>query len=155
MLVEGARRAGGQLAWSLVRRLAFGDRSVDPALVDLVDDMIDSTSVRVLTDFLETLGTHDRLLALAELRRCELLVLGGDADRLTPFSHSETMAEQLPEATLVRVAGAGHLVMLEQADTVTEHLVALIRRCAPEGDTGVDGSDTTKDEDGQACQQQA
>lgn len=127
-LVERARRVGDQLTWSIVRGLAFGDREVSPSLVDLMDDMITGTTVESVTDFLDTLGSHDRRAALAGLRHCEVLVLSGDADRLTPFSHSEAITAELPDAELVRVEGAGHMVILERNELVTAHLVGLVRR---------------------------
>ena len=129
-MVERARRVGDQLTWSIVRGLAFGERAVSPALVDLMDDMITGTTVESVTDFLDTLGSHDRKAALAGLRHCEVLVLSGDSDRLTPFSHSEAIAAELPDAELVRVEGAGHMAILERNELVTEHLTALVRRGA-------------------------
>ncbi|MEU4802101.1 alpha/beta hydrolase [Actinosynnema sp. NPDC023587] len=131
-LVEWVRRRAGTVTWSGIRAFAFGDRNVSASLVDLMEQMISRTSVQVLTEFLETLGTHDRYKALVGLRHCEVLVVGGDADKLTPFSHAERMAEEMPHGELVRVPGAGHMVMLEQPDVVTGHLVALIRRSAVE-----------------------
>ena len=126
-LVEWIRSAGGGLTRQGVRRLAFGDRSVPAGLVDFMVRMLDVTSVPVLTNFLPTLGTHDRYAALAGLRHCEVLVVSGDEDRLTPYSHAERIAAELPNATLVRAPGAGHMVMLEQPDLVTGELVALLR----------------------------
>jgi pimeloyl-ACP methyl ester carboxylesterase len=128
-LVEWIRSAGGGLTRQGVRRLAFGDRSVPSELVDFMVRMLNVTSVPVLTHFLPALGTHDRYAALAGLRHCEVLVLSGDEDRLTPFSHAERIATELPNATLVRAPGAGHMVMLEQPDLVTGELVALLRDC--------------------------
>jgi pimeloyl-ACP methyl ester carboxylesterase len=129
-LVEWIRSVGGGLTRQGVRRLAFGDRSVSDGLVDFMVRMLDVTSVPVLTHFLPSLGTHDRYAALAGLRHCEVLVLSGDEDRLTPFSHAERIAAELPSATLVRAAGAGHMVMLEQPELVTGELVALLRDCS-------------------------
>ncbi len=129
-IVERARRTGGQLTWNIVRTLAFGNGEVSPALVDLMDRMIAGTTISVVTDFLDTIGSHDRKAALAGLRHCEVLVLSGDADRLTPFSHAEVIAEELPDAELVRVGGAGHMVMLEEHELVTAKLAALVRRAA-------------------------
>jgi pimeloyl-ACP methyl ester carboxylesterase len=129
-LVEWARRAGGHLTWGAIRALAFGDRKVDPALVDLMEKMIAKTPVQGINGFLSTLGLHRRFAALAGLRQCDVLVLSGDVDRITPISHSESIAAELPDAEFVRVPGAGHMVMLEQPEFVTDHLVELIRRCA-------------------------
>jgi pimeloyl-ACP methyl ester carboxylesterase len=129
LLVEWLRSAGGGLTRQGVRNLAFGDRAVSGDLVDFMVRMLNVTSVPVLTYFLATLGTHDRIAALAGLRHCEVLVLSGDRDRLTPFSHAERMAGELPNSVLVRVAGAGHMVMLEQPELVTGELVSLLRDC--------------------------
>jgi pimeloyl-ACP methyl ester carboxylesterase len=128
-LVEWIRSAGGGLTRQGVRRLAFGDRSVSSGLVDFMVRMLDDMSVPVMTHFLPALGTHNRYAALAGLRHCEVLVLSGDEDRLTPFSHAERIAAELPNATLVRAAGAGHMVMLEQPELVTGELIALLRDC--------------------------
>jgi pimeloyl-ACP methyl ester carboxylesterase len=43
-----------------------------------------------------------------------VLVVVGDEDVLTPPAESEAMAAALPNATLVRIAAAGHLSNLEQ-----------------------------------------
>lgn len=127
-LIELARKGGRHLTWSLVRALAFGDTHVSPSLVDLMEDMIDGTSVSAVTDFLDTIGSHDRKAALAGLRHCDVVVLSGDSDKLTPFSHAEVIAEELPDADLVRASEAGHMVMLEQHELVTSHLAELARR---------------------------
>ena len=131
-LVEWVRRRASTLTWSGIRALAFGTGKVSPSLVDLMEQMINGATVQVLTEFLETLGTHNRYKALAGLRHCEVLVISGDADKLTPFSHAERMAEEMPHGELVRVSGAGHMLMLEQPDLVTGHLVGLVRRSAAE-----------------------
>jgi pimeloyl-ACP methyl ester carboxylesterase len=110
--------------------LAFGSRSVSPRLVDFMNEMLDVTPVRVLADFIETLGSHNRYKALAGLQHCYVLVLSGDHDRMTPFSHAERMAAELPDAKLVRIRGAGHMVILEQPDVVNVNLMDLVRQCA-------------------------
>ncbi|CAM3989074.1 alpha/beta fold hydrolase [Kibdelosporangium persicum] len=129
-LVELVRAAGGQLTRRAVRLIAFGSRGVSPRLVDFMMEMLDVTPVRVLADFIDTLGSHNRYKALAGLQHCYVLVLSGDRDRMTPFSHAERIAEELPDAKLVRLRGAGHMVILEQPDQVNAHLIDLVRQCA-------------------------
>lgn len=92
--------------------------------------MISANALDALTDFVDTVGSHDRVAALPALASCELLVVAGDADRLIPFSHSEAVAAELPEARLVRVPGAGHMPMLERPAEVDEALVDLLRHSA-------------------------
>jgi pimeloyl-ACP methyl ester carboxylesterase len=129
-LVSGVRAVAGDLIWSITRSFAYGDRSVAPWLVDLVDTMISTNALDALTDFVDTVGSHNRLAALPALASCEVLVAAGEADRVIPFSHGERIAAELPAATLVRFAGAGHLPMLEQPDGMDDALVELLLRCA-------------------------
>jgi pimeloyl-ACP methyl ester carboxylesterase len=129
-MVELVRAAGGQLTRRAVRSLAFGTREVSPSLVDFLQELLDATPVRVLADFINTLGTHNRYAALAGLKHAPVLVLSGDADRMTAFSHAERITALLPDAELVRVRGAGHMVIFEQPQLVNDHLVMLLQQCA-------------------------
>lgn len=129
-LVEFVRAAGGQLTRRAVRSLAFGAKDIPSEIVDFTMEMLDANPVRVLADFIETLGTHNRYAALAGLKHTHVLVLSGDADRMTQFSHAERIAFELPDAELVRVRGAGHMVMLEQPQIVNDHLVMLLQQSA-------------------------
>jgi pimeloyl-ACP methyl ester carboxylesterase len=129
-MVEFIRAAGGGITRRAVRLLAFGPGEVPSNLVDFMVEMLNVTPVRVLTDFVDTFGTHNRYAALAGLKHAHVVVLSGDKDLLTPFPHAERMAVELPDAELVRARGAGHLVMLEQPDLVTDHLTILLQQCA-------------------------
>jgi pimeloyl-ACP methyl ester carboxylesterase len=42
------------------------------------------------------------------------LVISGTEDRMTPLKYGRFMAEQLPDARMETIEGAGHMVMLEQ-----------------------------------------
>ena len=57
-------------------------------------------------------------------------VICGDTDRITPFTHAERIAIELPDSELIRVRGTGHMVMMERPDIVNEHLINLIQQCA-------------------------
>lgn len=129
--VELVRAAGDGVTRRLARQLSFGPAEVSPSLVRFMTEMLAVTPVSALTEFLPTLGSHNRYGALVGLRDTETLVLSGDADRLLPFEHAERIAGSLPDAELVRVAGAGHMVMLEQPDPVNAYLTGLVQRCAP------------------------
>ena len=90
----------------------------------------------MLADFIDTLGTHNRYAALAGLEHAHVLVISGDADRMTAFSHAERISVELPDAELVRARGGGHMVMLEQPQLVNDHLVMLLQQCAQRRDAG-------------------
>jgi pimeloyl-ACP methyl ester carboxylesterase len=129
-LVERARGMVGDLVWGITRAYAYGDRAVSRWLVDFVHMMISANAVDALVDFVDTLNTHDRLAALPALASCETLILAADGDRIIPAQHSAVIAAELPDATLVRLSGAGHLAMLEQPGAVDDALVELLNRAA-------------------------
>jgi pimeloyl-ACP methyl ester carboxylesterase len=135
-LVDVVRGVAGDLIWSITRSFAYGDRNVAPWLVDLVDTMISTNAVDALTDFVDTVGSHDRVAALPALATCELLVVAGETDRVIPFAHSERIAAELPGAEFVRIPGVGHLPMLEQPGPVDEALVRLVNRSVGPGRQG-------------------
>lgn len=126
--VEWGRRVGGTITWGLIRELGFG-KHPNPAVVDLAHQMIGGTTVRVITDFLGTIGTHNRYAALPGLRLCDVVVISGARDRVIPISHSELIAAEIPGSLLVEVPDAGHMVMLEEPELVSCHLAELLRRC--------------------------
>jgi pimeloyl-ACP methyl ester carboxylesterase len=133
-LVERGRRIGSDLEALLVRRYSYAS-PVPAALVRFTADMIASTRLEVISDFLPTFSTHDKLQALATLQGLEVLVLVGDGDLLTPVAHSEEIVRRVPGAEIVVVRDGGHLVMLEHPDVVTTHLVELIERSLRHRDT--------------------
>jgi pimeloyl-ACP methyl ester carboxylesterase len=52
--------------------------------------------------------------------RCPTLAVCGTADRLTPSKYSIYLRDNIPGAQLVLIEGAGHMVMLEQPETVSQ-----------------------------------
>ena len=126
-LLESGRRTGSDLAYLLTRRFAFGG-DVPPSLVDFMERMIAHTPVEVMTEYFDTFLSHDKLAALDVLRDIETLVLCGDKDALTPPKNSRVMADALPDAELLLVPGAGHMVILERPAVVNGALRRLVDR---------------------------
>lgn len=125
---ERGRRMGTDLAFVASRRVAFGPGDVSPAQVEFVERMVAELPVDVIAEFYDTFMSHDKLDRLTVLGEVETLVLVGSHDQLTPVSHSRELAAALPNAQLVVVEGAGHMVQLERAALVTLQLRALLRR---------------------------
>ena len=67
-------------------------------------------------------------LPTALLRAVEVLVVAGDRDLLTPPDHSREIAAALPDARLVVVEDAGHMVALEHPERVSGELLRLLER---------------------------
>jgi pimeloyl-ACP methyl ester carboxylesterase len=129
-MLDRGRRASTDLAWLLTRRYGFGTAHPSPALVSYVERMNSATSAEVIARYLRTLYTHARLLALAALRAEPVLVICGDNDALTPLAHSEEIIAALPDAELVVIEDAGHVVLLEHADATNAAIEAFLRRVA-------------------------
>ena len=58
--------------------------------------------------------------------RCPTLAICGTADRLTPPKYSTYLRDNIPGAQLVLVEGAGHMVMLEQPEAVSQAIADFI-----------------------------
>jgi pimeloyl-ACP methyl ester carboxylesterase len=137
-IIERSRRIGSDLEQVLVRRFSYAS-DVDEELVRFTADMISSTRIEVVNDFFPGFAAHDKREALAALDGIETLVLVGDADLLTPAAHSEDIIRLVPHAEHVVVRDGGHLVMLEHAEVVTPHLLALVERARRSGVRAGDG----------------
>ncbi|NEC05293.1 alpha/beta hydrolase, partial [Streptomyces sp. SID7909] len=127
-LVERGRRATADLFAGLIKRYSFGSRDVDPAVARFAERLIESTPIDVVAEFYPAFAEHDKSAALPLFRDLPVLILAGDKDLVTPSSHSEAIADLLPDAELVIVPDAGHLVMLEHPETVTDRLADLLVR---------------------------
>jgi pimeloyl-ACP methyl ester carboxylesterase len=133
---ERTRRLAADVVSAATRSLSFASTDVDPRLGRYVDAMIAGTPVEVIAEFYPALAGLDQTGALQPLRRVPTLVLTGDADKLIPKAHSDTLVELLggegPMVEYVVVPDAGHLVPLERPEEVTRALAGLVRRVAAE-----------------------
>ncbi|MFD5794753.1 alpha/beta fold hydrolase [Streptomyces diastatochromogenes] len=127
-LVEKGRRATADLFAGIIKRYSFATRDVDPAVERFAERMIESTPIDVVAEFYPAFNDHDKTEALACFRDFPVLVLAGVQDLVTPSEHSEVIADLLPDAELVLVPDAGHLVMLEHPEVVTDRLADLLTR---------------------------
>ncbi|MFD5184240.1 alpha/beta fold hydrolase [Streptomyces sp. NPDC058372] len=143
-LVERGRRATADLFAGVVKRYSFGSRDVDPGVARFAERLIESTPIDVVAEFYPAFTEHDKAEALPLFAGLPVLVLAGDRDLITPSAHSEVIASALPDAELVLVPDAGHLVMLEHPEAVTDRLAdLLVRAGAVPGATTVGGHGNT------------
>jgi pimeloyl-ACP methyl ester carboxylesterase len=127
-LVEKGRRATADLFAGIIKRYSFASRDVDPAIVRFAERMIEGTPIDVVAEYYPAFNDHDKTEALAHFTDVPVLVLAGVGDLVTPSEHSEAIADLLPDAELVLVPDAGHLVMLEHPEVVTDRLADLLTR---------------------------
>jgi pimeloyl-ACP methyl ester carboxylesterase len=127
-LVEKGRRATADLFAGIIKRYSFASRDVDPAVARFAERMIEGTPIDVVAEFYPAFTDHDKTEALELFTDMPVLVLAGIGDLVTPSEHSEAIADLLPDAELVLVPDAGHLVMLEHPEVVTDRLADLLTR---------------------------
>lgn len=128
-LVEKGRRATADLFTGIIKRYSFGS-DVDPAVGRFAERLIESTPINVVAEFYPAFTAHEKGAALAVLAGLPGLVLAGDKDLLTPSAHSVEIAEKLPDAELLIVEGAGHMVVFERPEVVNAALARLIAHAA-------------------------
>lgn len=64
--------------------------------------------------------------------RCPTLLVAGDRDLLCPPAAQDELAEGLPHATRVTLAGAGHLALLERTDEIAQAVAAWLETTTQE-----------------------
>lgn len=126
--VHRTRGAASSVIGPVLRAASYGDDKVSRSVVAFSERMMHDTPIATLVGFLHALEVHDETAALATLAKIPTLIVCGDHDLITPKEYSEAMAAELPKSELVIVAGAGHLVQLEQPEIVDDALVRLVDR---------------------------
>lgn len=125
-IVERGRRFGSAYAFALTRRLAFGG-PVSHELVEFTDEMLSSTPVDVLASFYPEFARLDKANVLVAVAWPATTIICGDRDLLTPVSLSRRMAAAVPSSRLVEIPDAGHLVMLERPEIVSDEIALLVK----------------------------
>lgn len=74
---------------------------------------------------------RDRLAAI----KAPTLILSGTEDYITPYKFSTYLAEYIPNAELVTIAGAGHMLPVERPQMVAESIQNWLNRLFPDLET--------------------
>lgn len=127
--VDWARRFN---SYSVTRRWAVGPEA-DEKYADMADQMIGRARTHVMLDFYPAFGELDLYDALPALGTAETVVVCGTDDLLTPPRHARRLAEEIPGARLELVDGAGHMIMFEEHERVTEAIETVVDHVIEEG----------------------
>ncbi|WP_233526182.1 alpha/beta fold hydrolase [Actinomadura spongiicola] len=128
--VERVRHLGRGAVTLLEDVIAFGP-DAGPAAVAFTERMMVETRMDAFAGFLRSMITTEVISDCASLHGARNLVLGAEHDRLTPIEHSLKIAACVPDARLEIVPSAGHMVMMERPDLVTDHLQKLLLSVPP------------------------
>ena len=106
-------------SYSIVRRWATGPGAHERH-VDMTNELILQSPTHVLMDFYPNFISLDLTKGLDALGRAHTVVVGGTHDQITPIKHSRVLADLIPDASLAAVEDAGHMVMFEEHERISE-----------------------------------
>lgn len=129
-LVDGARRSAGGATYLITWPYLYGSRVPRP-VARLTTRLMASVPIQVIAEFYSELVRYDLHEVLPALGRVPVLVLVGERDLITPLAHAEALVSAITGAELVVIPGAGHLLVLERPDKVSEQIIRLVGRVAP------------------------
>lgn len=111
---------------SVIRRWGVGPDASDLAL-ELANEMILRVPSSVISNFHANFLDLDLTAGLATIASARTSVVCGTRDSITPFQHSKWIASNIEGSELVPVNGAGHMVMFEEPEQVTEAIERVLK----------------------------
>ena len=90
-----------------------------PTLTTLIATALATTSLTTAVGFLPGLRSYDQYSTLASVR-AQTIIISGGADLLTPPSHARDLAAAIPGATHMHLPMAGHMLLHEAPNAVTD-----------------------------------
>lgn len=126
-LVDSARRRGSNIGFLVADTFAFGERAPVEE-VEFLDEMLAGTPMSVIGEFFPNFSTLDKFAALGRVDAVPTTVIGGTKDRIISIGHCRKLASRMPNARLVEVEGAGHMVIFEARDQVNAEIEDLVAR---------------------------
>jgi pimeloyl-ACP methyl ester carboxylesterase len=109
----------------LIARFAWS-QGAHPTLIELGKQALLDTGPDVLLGDLTACDRFDVMERLGEIR-VPTLVISSSADQLTPVKYGRFLAEHIPGARLAVIENAGHMMMLEQPNQVTEAVLKFLK----------------------------
>jgi len=102
-------------------------------LTNLVAKRMAETQPQVLHNDFKACDRFDAMSRLKEISVPVVAICGRD-DKLTPIKYSEFVVQQIPNASLQLIDGAGHMVMLEKPFEVAEAIQSFVLQLLPKND---------------------
>lgn len=112
---------------AIARPMAEG-LTTDPAQVGGLEQMILRTSPRGVIGALKGMAEREDLTGFLPHIEVPALVVAGEMDAFVPLVKAEEMALRMKDSRLVRIAGAGHMPMLEAPAKIAAALLDLVER---------------------------
>lgn len=101
-------------------------RRTDYEIIEFHAAMINETPLETFVGYLDDLQDHDEFAAGPYLEGLPGAVLVGTKDDVTPRKQADLIMEKWPDAELVEVDGAGHMLPLEAPEAVNRAIERLL-----------------------------
>lgn len=111
---------------SVIRRWVVGPDASNLA-VELTNEMFLRTPSTVLADFIDNFLDLDLGEGLPTIAKTRTSIVAGTKDLVTPFRHSVWLNDRIENSEFVSVPGAGHMVMFEEPEQVTEAIERVLK----------------------------
>ncbi len=109
-----------------IGQLGFGS-TADPKLVEFAKQECFHCNPKVAYDDFNACNNFDVRQRLNQIH-IPTLVIVGDEDQLTPLKWSQFLANQIPNADLVVIESAGHMVMMEQPEQFNNAIKSFLQK---------------------------
>ena len=103
-------------------------RRTDYEIIEFHAAMINETPLETFVGYLDDLQDHDEFAAGPHLEGLPGAVLVGTKDDVTPRKQADLIMENWPDAELVEVDGAGHMLLLEAPDAVNRAIERVLEK---------------------------
>lgn len=103
-------------------------RRTDYEIIEFHAAMINETPLETFVGYLDDLQDHDEFAAGPYLEGLPGAVLVGTKDDVTPRKQADLIMEKWPDAELVEVDGAGHMLPLEAPDAVNRAIERVLAK---------------------------
>lgn len=103
----------------------LGDHLAATTLASVSLNALTSTAPRTALGFLPSLRTYNAYPALPGIT-ARTVIVSGDLDPLTPSEHSRDLADAIPGAHHISVAGAGHMLPQQAPGVIHRAITAVI-----------------------------
>ncbi|MGA9715556.1 MAG: alpha/beta hydrolase [Aeromicrobium sp.] len=114
-------------SYTLIKRWGLGPKAHERH-VDMTNEMLLRAPVHVLTDFYANFVGLDLTPGLPTVAAAHTTVVCGTHDQITPINASRRLAQRIADADLVEVEGAGHMVLFEEHEQVTDAIEDVVDR---------------------------
>lgn len=128
VILEGIR-SDFERSVQLITRFAWSP-DAPPPLTELGRQALREAGPDVLWGDFTACDRFDVMERLGEIE-VPTLVIAGSADQLTPVKYARFLNEHIPDACMVTIEDAGHMVMLEQAAETAKAVREFLKKMPP------------------------